>query len=167
MPDAPILKINDLAFELEQGFSDGYRNFIRPVYNLNYRSHPTKFIWDKGQFDPLDVRIQLAVGVQSIISSPGKLVQVLEKLYSYSLPLEQAIHKLPQVTMVSVGTWFSRLGYIQDLRVDFQGPWDVNTGAPMRAGVRFALLADFLTNEKYSDSRKLPNASNWSFKFTG
>lgn len=164
----PILKIGGvLEFELEQGFSDGYNNNIRPTNGLLYRTHPTKYVWRGGQFRPLQISINLVVGVQSKLQTPQDLTNALTTLYKLSLSQSYGQGSGPDPVTVEIGSWFRRDGYIENLDVTFNPPWDINTGESMNADVQFALVADFLSKTDVADSRYCPNASNFHFKYVG
>jgi len=169
----PILGIAGYKFEIERGFSDGYRNaIVAPMgKNKNYTTHTVMFEWVGGKFRPLDIQIHLAVGVQSIVTTPHKLVEILETFYRCTLPQKASgggPSGMPRPVEITVGTWFRRFGYIEDINVTFEGPWDADTGQPMQATVRLMILPDFLTKVNRMDyPNHLPTAKNFTFKFVG
>jgi hypothetical protein len=164
-----ILKIGDYSFVIERSFSDGYKNTLRPVASLLYRTHPTSFIWEGGEFKPLSIAINLAVDDkgQAGINTPQALNKVLATIFSYSVAPVSSVNKGntpslggPKPIIVSVGDWFSRRGRITDLDIEFRPPWDIETGMPLVAEVKFTLLYDFLANEDVKDSRKTPTSGD-------
>ena len=168
MSSGPILMVNQYSFELEQGFTDGYLSKIRPLNSLKFRSHPSDFIWEGGEFKPLNIEINLAVGIQSIVSTPDKLVDIITEFYKFALPPNSSGYVVPKPVTVKVGTWFRRDGYVLDLDVTYQEPWDSETGKPLRAILKFMLMADFMPNKKKSTNLKeLPNSGNWNMKYVG
>ena len=169
--NGPILRIaggkTKLEFELEQGFSDGYTSNIRYAQGLLYLSHPNTLIWEGGEFKPLNIVFELAVGVQSIIQTPKDLVDRITDIYNLSLPTQAVGNIPPPVTTISVGSWFLRKGFIKEVNVDWKEPWDVQTGEPFRAQVRILHVVDFMIGSAIIDNTKLPSSGKWHFKFTG
>jgi len=170
MATAPVLKIGDMEFELEQSFSDGYRNDIRPPGEMTHRCHPTHFIWTGGEFTPLNIAINLAVGVQSALTTPQTLRDALRKFYRYCIPSNPVTSKPPEPVVISLGDWYKKVGYMGDLNVTYMEPWDIETSMPMRAEVRFTFIIDYLAFIPAVKGQKsaalLPSSSNWDFNFT-
>jgi hypothetical protein len=164
-----ILRIGDYEFELEQGFSDGYTNNMVPVVMQGYSclTHPPKFNWMGGEFKPLNIMLNLVVGIQSALPTANALNAILTYFYQKALSPQPAGNVKPALVTVGVGSWFERNGYIQDLDVQFQDPWDIDTGMPMRATVKFIFLSDFLADSPNYDFNYLPSSSNWHFKYKG
>jgi len=154
----PFLKINNLVFELEQGFTDGYHNELSAGSSMAWRTHPTLYYWKGGYFKPIKIQMNLAVGVQSIITTPQELVNTLATLESYAL-VEQVVGKAgpkPACITLEVGTWFARKGYLEDIDFTFEPPWDISTGMPMKATVVVTIIPEFLDGVGEIDSTLTP-----------
>ena len=169
MDKAPILRIGDLKFEIEQNFSDGYHNNIRSPSEITNTSHPTHFMWAGGEFKPINIALNLAVGVQSAITTPQELITVLKTLYLYCLPPRPVGSVPPEPIEISMGDWYRKAGRISDLDVTYMYPWDVKTGMPMRAEVRFVFIIDYLAYIESSSGKKnpalLPDSRDWDFNY--
>lgn len=156
---------DDLTFELEQGFSDGYSNTFKTPRDTEFGSHKRGIAWKGGEFKDLSISIKLVAGVQSAVQTTKQLNTVVQKLFSYALPVKLTSFGTP--LKLSIGTWFARVGFIKDLAVSWKEPYEIETGMPMVAEVKFVFLTDFLAEEKGIDNKKLPLRDTFSFSFTG
>jgi hypothetical protein len=156
----PFLKINNLAFELEQGFSDGYHNNLNPGTGLSWRTHPPLYYWQGGYFKPIKIQMNLAVGVQTIIPTPQDLVNTLATLESYALVENTQSGVKPACITLEVGTWFARKGYIEDVDFTYEPPWDIATGMPMKATVVLSIVSEFLDGVQEVNSALTPVADD-------
>lgn len=166
----PVLSVDGIKFMMTGPFSDGYENTITPLV-LPY-SHPAEFFWSGGQFKMLTFVLDIVVDeVGTTVSTPRELVDIVEKLINKALPKSSTavnMTALPEIAVnVSIGSWWARTGYIQDVTVEWRPPWDIDTGMPMAAQVRFSFLTDFVARE--GDKKleatltKLPRQGSWKF----
>lgn len=174
MPDQtpgtpPKLKIEDLEFELEAGFSEGYTNNLECALDAasNFLTHSGNMYWKGGSFKPLSIAIFLAVGVQSAIQTPTQLKDVVTKLFSYALSEQQVTVAPPKRITIEVGSWYKKKGYIRIIDVDWDAPWDNDTGMAMTAKVRLEFMYDFMAGDISKYSQYLPNSSNWKPDYIG
>lgn len=150
------------SFELEQGFSDGYSNTFNIPYGLEFGTHPRTIKWEGGQFRDLAVAINLVVGVQTGLGSPADLVKAVENLFK--LALAEKLKTIGKPVTMKVGSWFSRQGFIRDLSVDWREPYELSTGKPMVATVRFNFMTDFFPEGTIVDASRLPYSGTFRFK---
>jgi len=161
-----IAKGMTLEFELEQGFADGYENrFEVPGETKQRASHPKGYDWHGGKFKPMRIEVNLVVGVQNAISTPKKLKEVVRTFFRMALP--DNVETIRSPVIIQVGSWFSRVGYISDLGVRWDEPYDVDTGMPYRANVSLEFIADFYNIESNLLLDKNPKAGDFDFDFMG
>jgi hypothetical protein len=171
MFQGPVLQLDedpDLVFPLSGPFTDGYHNDIAYGFeSMNYRSHYTIFGWQKGYFKPMTIELNLAVGLddggKGFLETPERLQTVLSKLLALSVIERHGSGQFMPLRAVRlrVGEWFRRQGYMQDIDFTFMPPWDIDTGAPLRAEVRFMFMPDFLADSTYRDTQQLPVSSDF------
>ena len=154
---APTINIDGMKFELQEGFADGYQNAIAPVKGLTKVTHHYAYQWQGGEFKPLRLALDLAVGAQSIIETPEHLKSICGKFYQIALKPKGAPR--PREISVAVGTWFKRNGYIKNLDIEYKAPWSQD-GQPMVATIRFEFVIDF---DADNDLNKLPTSKSFSF----
>ena len=165
-----------LTFELQGNMKDGYTNEIKPMPGSWGASHVPGFLWTGGRFKPLNIQLDLMVGVQKQeprMKTPEGLSEIVRQLFLMTL-IEKPGLQLPNRVTVSVGTWFERQGFIKNFDVEWMPPYDVETGLSHRVLVMFQLEADFNTavskdegrSYKYIESRA-PTSKNFNWKFTG
>lgn len=152
-----------LKFELDQDFTTGYRNTIEPPRGTEFGTHHRGLMWKGGSFKAIGVGLMLTCGVQTGLSTSDALVAAVTDIFKISL--STSLQTFGPPSKLSVGSWFVWYGYIQDLDVTWKEPYDIRTGKPMRADVRFSFLPDFLASDKIVDSKKLPYRHNFSFAF--
>jgi hypothetical protein len=111
------------------------------------------------------VEINLVVGVQNAIQTPEKLKEVVLAFFKIALPDNVETIRTP--VTVQVGSWFSRIGYIVDLTVKWDEPYDIDTGMPYRANVQFEFIADFYNKESDLTLDKNPKSADFDFQFIG
>jgi len=155
--------VDSLKFEIDQDFSTGYRNVLQPPGGTEFGTHHRALMWKGGSFKPIGVGLMLTCGVQTAISTADDLVNAVERIFKIALAAKLKTFGSP--AKLSIGSWFVWYGYIEDLDVTWKDPYDVRTGKPMRADVRFSFLPDFLAGDKVVDSRKLPYRNNFTFAF--
>ena len=178
-PPPPILaitcispKIGPLEFALQGDFSEGYTNNLKAAFETK-RTHPPKWLWEKGEIDDLELELSLAVGASLDIDTPQDLLGVITKLYNMCLGTSIAAQaeqgaKIPKV-IVSIGAWYQRYGFIKNFKVKFSPPWDVATRLPMIATVNLTITADFSTGnaQTSADVSILPKPPDWDFSKQG
>lgn len=154
----PTLDIDGMKFELEDGFSDGYTNQLRPAAEMKGVTHPYKYLWWRGEFKPLRIVLNLAVGVQSLLTTPEHLKSVCGAFFKMALSQSsQGEELMPKKVSLSVGSWYKRMGYIRNLDIDYNPPWS-QQGLPMTAKITFEFVLDF-----GEDPAKLPNSETFSY----
>ena len=156
---APILTIEEMKFELQEGFSDGYTNNIKPAGDQGKVTHPYRHEWWGGAFKPLRIELNLGVGAQDIITTPEHLKDICGKFYKMALADQPAGSKPKKITF-SVGSWYKRRGYVRDLDINYKAPW-TSEGLPMTATIRFELIIDFDAEDDYA--KKLPSSKTFTF----
>lgn len=139
--EGPIVQLGSLKFMIEEDFSDGYSGKIEPAIESGTFSNPLDFQWKGGAFKPISFSVTLFVDKDSNISTPQELVATIEQIYKYALPAAQT--RPPALVMFSVGTWYKKKGYVKDVDATYKSPWDLSTGMPLRAQVRFSFTVDY------------------------
>lgn len=152
-----------LRFEIDQDFTTGYSNTIEPPTGTEFGTHSRGLMWKGGKFKPIGIGLLLTCGVQTKIVTADDLVNTVQTLFRMSLATKLETFGAP--VRLSVGSWFAWTGYIQDLNVVWKDPFDIRTGKPMRADVRFDFLPDFFSGVKKIDASKLPFRKNFTFAF--
>lgn len=155
--------VDTLRFELDQDISQGYSNTIEAPSGAELSTHPRGYQWRGGKFKPIGIGLLLTCGVQSKIVTADDLVKAVENIFKLALSADRLAYGKP--IRLSVGSWFAWTGFIQDLNVTWKDPFDIRTGKPMRADVRFDFLIDFFPGEKQAKAEKLPSRSNFNFAF--
>lgn len=171
----PVAKTSDedyLTFALQEGFDDGYENTVSAV-TATGRTHAAQQLWDHGEIADLSIEFKLAAGVSHEIDTPRRLMDVVEQLYKWTIPVSGASagnkNKKVLRTMKAVVTgtdsyWFERHGVIRNIRHTNHRPWDLASGLPMVVTVRFTLAAHYgaHSQDRVPDSA-LPSGEKWTF----
>lgn len=135
-----------LTFYLGEGFKFGYRNSIKKTIK-EYMSHPRFMWWNGGEILPVEVDLQLAVGVDPV-DTPEKLQWAVEQLTNMAI-IEKDHHMLDLVSLhifngvANPGPWFSFTGVMEQFNVKWNPPFDLTSGRFMTAVVNFTLIPHF------------------------
>jgi len=156
-----------LTFEISSEISDGYRNKLRvPGQESAIVTNPKGYRFLGGGFKPIKVTLDLAVGVQSTLTTAEELKNVVRTLFRMALMLKKEGGLMHEPSTLSIGNWFVRPGYIEDLNVTWHRPYDIDTGMSLRATVSFDFITDFYGPENVSEDRN-PKNTDFDFDFTG
>lgn len=159
--------VAELTFEISSEISDGYRNRLKvPAAESSIVTNPKGYRFLGGGFKPINVTLDLAVGVQSTLTTADELKEVVKTLFRMALMKESTKGSIHETSTLSIGNWFVRPGYIEDLNVTWHRPYDIETGMSLRATVTFAFITDFYGPEKVSEDRN-PKNTDFEFDFTG
>ena len=140
------------TFLMPEELSDGYTNTIDQI-GPGHITHPFQQAWTKGQMDDVELTLKLAVDVSPLISDSQALVELVELLYTMTLPgtLEGGTPRpyLDVVQMAISGedgtVWFRRNYFINKIGVKWEAPYDIATGTPMAATVSLTLAPTYMT----------------------
>jgi hypothetical protein len=143
---------------IEEDFSDGYSGKIESPIESGTFTNPIDFQWRGGQFKPISFSVTLFVDAESNIATPKELTDTIQQLYRYAMPAQQTSVP-PEPLTFSVGSWYKKLGYIKDVDVTYKSPWDLATGMPLRALIRFSFLVDYSAGGAAGDTGVSDNVS--------
>lgn len=158
----------NLSFVMTDGFSEGYANKLE---GMEWQTtHPMYFWWTGGAFQPIPFVVTLFVDKESPINTSTILENTVRGVIGAALcPVAAggSMFTLPQQAVtLYVGDWWQRLGYLQDVSVDWKPPWDMeNQGRAMIAVLHFTFMPDWLAKDTTNKAfDRLPTASSFKFK---
>jgi len=125
-------------------FTDGFTNSFEAVL-VDKKTNPGRQIWKRGSMKPISLTLELAVMNEGPIQTPDKLVRVMEDFMNMALPPAE-VTGVPDKVTLSIGSWFRRRAYIQDVTVMAKRPYDIITGKPFFADITIELLPIFNQN---------------------
>ena len=131
-----------LAFEMQDGFQTGYENEIEAKAG-KMLTHPMVYMWKGGKVKPFTVELDLHVGVQRFITSPEKLVGVIEMLRDMSLPVRTSFESVIVSVQGGQRTWFRCRAFLESVQTTWMPPYDVVTGIPHHAKVSLSLTPTY------------------------
>ena len=153
-----------LAFEMQDGFQTGYENQLEEKAG-KMLTHPMVYMWKGGKVKPFTVELDLAVGVQRFITSPEKLIGVIEALYDMALAARSSLESVIVSVQGSSRTWFRCRAFLQSIGATQMPPYDMTTGIPLHAKVSLSFTptySAFAGGKSRTSVRSLPRRP-WRF----
>ena len=154
---------------IDQGFSDGYQSRFNTPSQTEFSSEAVMWMWMGGKFKPITFSLNLVAGMWiGKIDTADDVELLVRKLMACCLPTKlQTNHA---AIILTVGTWFKRPGHLESVDVTWKGPYDINTGKPFCAEVRFQFITDLMSKDVVVDRTKLPLRETFlrdGFQFAG
>lgn len=154
-----------VEFELDQGWSDGYTNRFEPPQSTEFGTHERILQWKGGKFDGISISVNLVVGIQTGLDDPEDLRELVTRLFRLSLAKQLKTLDKPLRLEIGTGSWFVAIGFIENLRVVWKDPYDVQTGYPGRAEVHFIFRRDFQAGQVAINEKLYPYRDDFTFFF--
>ena len=151
-----------VAFEMQGGFQTGYENQF-DIKIETKQTHPQLFNWKSSKVSPFSVELDLAVGVQRLITTPGQLSRVVEMLYDFALPKNGVLSSVIVSVQGGIRPWFKQRAFLGKVGVTWQPPYDVETGQSLSAKVSLSFEPTYATDTGVSSNRKSQPKSPWKF----
>lgn len=165
-PGAAILKLTGKTGEFRfllpaemQGLYSHQNNYepqgVLRAGNLFASRSPT-MLWHSGKDGDVTLELKLVVGASIDIDTPGKLLDVMNKLAGLAQCAagSNVPQDPPEVVKLQIGTWFARKALVVSASFGFGRPWEPGTG------LAYVGFANFSLQYVYD---QLPNASSFRF----